>query len=52
MEKVTTIAINPMIARNYNVDFDGDAMSLTNLQSEQARADFGKLFVANHIKLY
>jgi len=47
-----TIAINPMIARNYNVDFDGDGMSATNLQSKQAKRDFHKLFIANHIKLY
>ena len=49
---VQTIAINPMIARNYNVDFDGDGMGYTNLQSEQAKRDFHKLFIANNIKLY
>ena len=41
-----------MIARNYNVDFDGDGMGITNLQSEQAKRDFYKLFIANHVKLY
>ena len=46
------IAINPMIARNYNVDFDGDGMASTNIQSKQAKRDFHKLFIANHIKLY
>ena len=51
-KNIQTIAINPMIARNYNVDFDGDGMSFTNLQSEQAKRDFHKLFIANHIKLY
>lgn len=51
-KQVQTIAINPMIARNYNVDFDGDGMGITNLQSAQAKRDFHKLFIANHIKLY
>ena len=51
-KNIRTIAINPMIARNYNVDFDGDGMGFTNLQSEQAKRDFHKLFIANHIKLY
>ena len=45
-------AINPIIARLYNVDFDGDAMMISALQSEQARKEFLKLFTANHIKLY
>lgn len=45
-------AINPMIARLYNLDFDGDSMTTTMLQSEQARKEFLKLFTANHIKLY
>ena len=51
-KNMQTIAINPMIARNYNVDFDGDGMSATNIQSKQAKRDFHKLFIANHIKLY
>ena len=52
VNKSQVIAINPMIARNYNVDFDGDGMAFTNLQSEQAKRDFHKLFIANNIKLY